>query len=105
MQIGVDSFGAVISDPATGLTVSALQRMDNLLDEIVLADQVASMFSHGDTTVVRARGFGSACDPGCSSCADQEHSPNKCGNRPERRRPRPNLSGIRHSRSDLPWAC
>jgi probable LLM family oxidoreductase len=40
MQIGVDSFGAVISDPATGLTVSALQRMDNLLDEIILADQV-----------------------------------------------------------------
>src|ERR1700721_4324088 len=40
MQIGVDSFGAVISDPAAGLTVSALQRMDNLLDEIVHADQV-----------------------------------------------------------------
>src|ERR1700739_3105298 len=40
MQIGVDSFGAVISDPAAGLTVSARQRMDNLLDEIVLADQV-----------------------------------------------------------------
>jgi len=40
MQIGVDSFGAVISDPATGQTVSALQRMDNLLDEIVLADQL-----------------------------------------------------------------
>jgi probable LLM family oxidoreductase len=40
MQIGVDSFGAVISDPATGVTVSALQRMDNLLDEIILADQV-----------------------------------------------------------------
>src|SRR5437660_3700496 len=40
MQIGVDSFGAVISDPATGLTVSALQRVDNLLEEIVLADQV-----------------------------------------------------------------
>jgi probable LLM family oxidoreductase len=40
MEIGVDSFGAVISDPAMGLTVSALQRMDNLLDEIVLADQV-----------------------------------------------------------------
>src|SRR6202162_3178328 len=40
MQIGVDSFGAVISDPATGLTVSPLQRLDNLLDEIVLAEQV-----------------------------------------------------------------
>jgi probable LLM family oxidoreductase len=40
MQIGVDSFGAVISDPATGLAISPVQRMENLLDEIVLADQV-----------------------------------------------------------------
>jgi probable LLM family oxidoreductase len=40
MQIGVDSFGAVISDPATGLTLSPVRRMDNLLGEIVLADQV-----------------------------------------------------------------
>jgi probable LLM family oxidoreductase len=40
MQIGVDSFGAVISDPATGVTLSPAQRMDNLLEEIVLADQV-----------------------------------------------------------------
>src|SRR6202043_1899774 len=40
MQIGVDTFGAVISDPATGLTLSPAQRMDNLLDEIVLAEQV-----------------------------------------------------------------
>jgi len=40
MQIGVDSFGAVISDPATGVSISPVQRMDNLLEEIVLADQV-----------------------------------------------------------------
>ncbi len=40
MQIGVDSFGAVISDPATGLTISPVQRMQNLLEEIQLADQV-----------------------------------------------------------------
>jgi probable LLM family oxidoreductase len=40
MQIGVDSFGAVISDPATGLTLSPVQRMQNLLEEMVLADQV-----------------------------------------------------------------
>ena len=40
MQIGVDSFGAVISDPAIGLTISPVQRMDNLLDEIILAEQV-----------------------------------------------------------------
>jgi probable LLM family oxidoreductase len=40
MQIGVDSFGAVISDPATGVTLSPGQRVQNLLEEIVLADQV-----------------------------------------------------------------
>src|SRR5215471_9483224 len=40
MQIGVDSFGAVMSDPATEVSVSAVQRTDNLIEEIVLADQV-----------------------------------------------------------------
>jgi probable LLM family oxidoreductase len=40
MQIGVDSFGAVISDPATGITLSSVQRMENLLEEIEVADQV-----------------------------------------------------------------
>jgi alkanesulfonate monooxygenase SsuD/methylene tetrahydromethanopterin reductase-like flavin-dependent oxidoreductase (luciferase family) len=40
MQIGVDSFAAAISDPVTGLTRSPVQRMQNLLEEIELADQV-----------------------------------------------------------------
>src|ERR1700738_2156258 len=40
MQIGIDSFGAVITDPATGLSLSPVQRMQNLLEEIELADQV-----------------------------------------------------------------
>src|ERR1700721_3029532 len=40
MEIGVDSFAAAISDPATGLTISPVQRMQNLLEEIELADQV-----------------------------------------------------------------
>jgi probable LLM family oxidoreductase len=40
IQIGVDSFGAVIADPATDLSLSPLRRMENLLDEIVLADDV-----------------------------------------------------------------
>src|SRR5579864_1561323 len=40
MQIGVDSFAAAISDPATGLTISPVQRMQNLLEEIELSDQV-----------------------------------------------------------------
>src|SRR5579862_804233 len=40
MQIGVDSFAAAISDPATGVTLLPVQRMQNLLEEIELADQV-----------------------------------------------------------------
>jgi len=40
MQIGVDSFGAVIAEPATGVTLSPVQRIQNLLEEIGLADQV-----------------------------------------------------------------
>ncbi len=39
MQIGVDSFAAAISDPVTGLTLTPVQRMQNLLEEIQLADQ------------------------------------------------------------------
>jgi probable LLM family oxidoreductase len=41
MQIGIDSFAAAISDPATGLTLSPAERLHQLLDEITLADQVA----------------------------------------------------------------
>jgi probable LLM family oxidoreductase len=40
MQIGVDSFAAAISDPATGLTLSPVERMQHLLQEIELADQI-----------------------------------------------------------------
>jgi probable LLM family oxidoreductase len=40
MQIGVDSFAAAMSDPVTGLTVSPVERMQHLLEEIELADKV-----------------------------------------------------------------
>src|ERR1700752_4282126 len=40
MQIGIDSFAAAISDPATGLTLSPVERMQHLLEEIELADRV-----------------------------------------------------------------
>jgi probable LLM family oxidoreductase len=39
MQIGIDSFAAAISDPASGLTLTPVERMQNLLTEIELADQ------------------------------------------------------------------
>ena len=40
MQIGIDSFAAVISDPDTGATMSPVERLSNLIEEIELADQV-----------------------------------------------------------------
>jgi probable LLM family oxidoreductase len=40
MKIGIDSFAAAISDPATGLILSPVDRMQHLLEEIKLADQV-----------------------------------------------------------------
>jgi probable LLM family oxidoreductase len=40
MEIGVDSFAAAISDPVTGLTISPVDRVQHLLEEIELADHV-----------------------------------------------------------------
>jgi hypothetical protein len=40
MQIGIDSFATAISDPATGLTLSPVDRIHHLLEEIELADRV-----------------------------------------------------------------
>src|SRR5450755_1288272 len=39
MDIGIDSFAAAISDPATGLTLGPVERMQHLLEEIELADK------------------------------------------------------------------
>src|ERR1700723_3861930 len=41
MQIGVDSFSALVPDPITGRIVTAQQRMAHLLEEIELADEVS----------------------------------------------------------------
>jgi probable LLM family oxidoreductase len=40
VQIGIDSFASSIPDPATGTTLTHAERMQNLLGEIELADQV-----------------------------------------------------------------
>jgi probable LLM family oxidoreductase len=40
MEIGIDSFAAAISDPAAGLILSPVERMQHLLDEIEFADKV-----------------------------------------------------------------
>jgi probable LLM family oxidoreductase len=40
MQIGIDSFAALVPDPTSGHTVTAQQRIAHLLEEIELADKV-----------------------------------------------------------------
>src|ERR1700730_7443702 len=40
MQIGIDSFAALVPDPITGHTVTAQQRIAHLLEEIEIADKV-----------------------------------------------------------------
>lgn len=40
MEIGVDSFAAILPDPATGLLPSPTDRMADLLDEVETADRV-----------------------------------------------------------------
>ncbi len=40
IEIGVDSFAATIPDPATGMTLPAVDRMANLLAEVEMADRV-----------------------------------------------------------------
>ena len=39
MQIGIDSFATAMSDPVTGLALKPVERMENLLQEMDLADQ------------------------------------------------------------------
>jgi probable LLM family oxidoreductase len=41
MEIGIDSFAAVVADPDTGETLAPAERVANLLEEISLADQAA----------------------------------------------------------------
>jgi probable LLM family oxidoreductase len=49
MQIGIDSFAAAISDPATGISLKPVERMRYLLAEIELADQVGlDLFGIGE---------------------------------------------------------
>src|ERR1700678_2949379 len=49
MQIGIDSFAAAISDPATGLPLAPVDRMHHLLEEIELADRVGlDLFGIGE---------------------------------------------------------
>ena len=55
VEIGIDSFAAAISDPATGETLSAAQRLRDLLAEMEMADRVGLTYS-GSVNII-ARNF------------------------------------------------
>ena len=40
MEIGIDSFAAILPEPATGRIPAATERLANLLEEVAVADQV-----------------------------------------------------------------
>ena len=49
MEIGIDSFAAILTDPATGKTPSATDRMADLLEEVEIADRVGlDVFGMGE---------------------------------------------------------
>lgn len=49
MELGIYTFGELTADPATGETISAQQRIANLLEEIQLADELGlDMFAIGE---------------------------------------------------------
>jgi probable LLM family oxidoreductase len=49
MEIGIDSFAAILPDPATGRTPSPTERLANLIDEVEVADQVGlDLFGVGE---------------------------------------------------------
>jgi len=102
MQIGIDSFAAAISDPATGLTLSPVKRMHHLLEEIELADKVGlDVFGIGEHH--RAEFLDSAPVVILSAAAARTENirltsavhGSQCV------RPRSRFSGVRDSRLDL----
>ena len=49
MEIGIDSFAAILPDPTTGKPPSGTDRMADLLEEIEIADQVGlDVFGMGE---------------------------------------------------------
>jgi len=57
VQIGIDGFVAAVTDPATGLPLSPVERMRNLLEEIKVADRVEVSAPRGKTVLVRRAGI------------------------------------------------
>ena len=43
MHVGVDSFVSAVTDPATERVIGPAERMEHLLEEIALADQVGAV--------------------------------------------------------------
>ena len=103
MQIGIDSFAAAISDPATGLTLSPVERMHHLLEEIELADRVGlDVFGIGEHHRRGISGLSSRSDPLRCRRTYAKDSPHQRRHGAKRRGPVACISGVRDARPDLP---
>ena len=58
MEIGIDSFAAILPSPTTGIIPSATDRMAGLLEEVEVADRVGlDVFGIGEGGVKETAGF------------------------------------------------
>src|SRR5882762_9119799 len=102
MEIGIDSFAAILPDPTTGTPPSGTDRMADLLEEIEIADQVGldvfGMGEHHRAEFSRLCASNHSCG---GRCPHQDDPSYERGYGVERRRPCARVSGVRHPRSHL----
>ena len=85
MQIGIDSFAAAISDPATGLTFTPVERIQNLLAEMQLADEVGlDLFGIGEHHRAEFLDSAPVVILAAAAGSHPEHSTYKCSHGLER---------------------
>ena len=106
MEIGIDSFAAILPDPATGKLPSPTDRMAELIEEVVVADRVGlDVFGIGE----HHRGEFLELRPdrhsGRSSGPLYAYPVDERGNGSERSRSSAVIPGIRDSRPDFQGPC
>ena len=75
MDIGIDSFAAILPDPATGRTPSAADRMADLLDEVETADRVGlDVFGIGEHHRAEFLDSAPAVILAAAAARDEDHS-------------------------------
>ncbi len=95
MQIGIDSFVSTVTDPGTGVDVSPVQRVQDLLAEVELADEVG-LDSYGIGEHHRSEYLDSAPAVLFAAAAadDEHHRVQQRSDGAQRQRPGPGLAEV-----------